>query len=157
MNWEEEAVTRRRMLQAASAAGTVAIAGCSGSSEETSDPETDSETNRNKTNDGESEPEKVPDPPNVESQIIQRDKAAITNVRHVVDGTVTWPSARWVGVVDPSLLGAWETANSRVYFSSDRTFVLETSGTRYGGWATRDNQLFLEYESGTRRIWATKS
>jgi len=58
MNWEEEAVTRRRMLQAASAAGTVAIAGCSGSSEETSDPETDSETNGNKTNDGESEPEK---------------------------------------------------------------------------------------------------
>lgn len=153
MNWEEEAVTRRRMLQAASAAGTVAIAGCSGSSEETSDPGTDSETdgeetNGNKTNDGESEPEEVPDPPNVESQIIQRDKAAITNVRHVVDGTVTWPSARWVDVVDPSLLGAWETANSRVYFSSDRTFVLETSGTRYGGWATRDNQLFLEYESG---------
>jgi len=44
-----------RCCKAASAAGTVAIAGCSGSSEETSDPETDSETNGNKTNDGESE------------------------------------------------------------------------------------------------------
>lgn len=149
MDWEDETVSRRRMLQAASAAGTVAIAGCSGSSEETSDPGTDSETDGNETNDGDSETEGVPDPPNVESQIIQRDKAAITNVRHVVDGTMTWPSVRWVDVVDPDLLGVWETANRQGYFSSDRTFVLENSGTRYrGGWATRDNRLFLEYESG---------
>ncbi|WP_408958285.1 trypsin-like peptidase domain-containing protein [Natrinema sp. 74] len=145
MYTEDGPIARRRLLRAASAVGTAAIAGCSGSSDTESDPETGNET----TN-GESASDAVPDLPNVESRIIQRDEAAITNVRHVVDGTVTWPSVRWIDVVDPALLGVWETTNRRVHFSYDRRFVLENSGTTYrGGYATRDNMLFLEYDSGS--------
>ena len=157
----EDAISRRRLLRAVPVAGSVAVAGCS----DQTGKETDNgaETNGNETNGNETEsgptetesatetdePEETPEPPNVQSQIIQRDKAAITNIRHVVDGTMTWPSAQWIDVVDPALLGTWTASDRRIAFSSDRTFVLETSSSRYrGGWATRDGYLVLEYESG---------
>lgn len=155
----EDTVTRRRMLRAIPVAGSVAVAGCAeqtgeedANGSDTDGNETDAEPSETESETDAERGDETPDLPNVESQIIQRDKAAITNVRHVVEGTMTWPSARWIDVVDQELLGTWTASNGRITFSSDRTFVYETSDSRRrGGWATRDERLVLEYESGGQR------
>ena len=144
MNTEVRPLSRRQLLRTIPATGSVAIAGCG-------DQSSDQRANRTDTkSDG-----STLDLPNVESRIIQRDKAAITNVQHVVDGTVTWPSARWVDPVDQALLGTWKTsASDYAQFTSKRRFALEGSGYSYsGGYATRDGTLFLEYDSGSREKW----
>ena len=150
----EDTVTRRRVLRTVPVAGSVAVAGCA---EETDEPSGNgSDTDGNETDEGQTETESEttveedpPDPPNVESQIIQRDKAAITNIRYVAEGTIAWPSFEWIDVVDPALLGVWESGGHRLEFADDRTFEGNGSGLSYsGGYATRDGDLYLEYESG---------
>ncbi|ELZ17341.1 peptidase S1 and S6 chymotrypsin/Hap [Haloterrigena salina JCM 13891] len=147
----EDAITRRRLLRAVPVAGSVAVAGCSDQTSEETDNGAATDGNETESENGTAdETEAIPDPPNIESQIIQRDKAAITNVRHVVDGTMTWPSVQWVDTVDPTLLGVWEATNEQLYFSSNRKFVINSGENQYnGGYATRNGTLYLEYESGT--------
>ncbi|WP_339103480.1 trypsin-like peptidase domain-containing protein [Haloterrigena salinisoli] len=151
-------ITRRRLLRTVPVAGSVGLAGCAeqtddetGNGADTNGNESDEEPTRTESEtETDDEPAETPDPPNVESQIIQRDKAAITNVRHVVEGTMTWPSAQWIDVVDPNLLGVWETTDEQLYFSYTREFVVNGADYQYsGGYATRNNSLYLEYESGT--------
>ncbi|QSW99037.1 S1C family serine protease [Haloterrigena alkaliphila] len=142
----EGTVSRRRLLCAIPVAGSVAVAGCSDDGDETEPTETGSETETT---------EPTPDPPNVQQQIFQRDKAAIVSVQHIVDGSVTWPSARWVDTVDQDLLGVWRSdGDEYAYFSDDREFALEGPNYSYSGeYARRDDYLYLDYESGGTEEW----
>ncbi|ADB60907.1 peptidase S1 and S6 chymotrypsin/Hap [Haloterrigena turkmenica DSM 5511] len=150
-------ITRRRLLRTVPVAGSVGLAGCAeqtgdetGNGTDTTGNESDEEpTQTESETETDDEPEETPDPPNVESQIIQRDKPAITNVRHVVEGTMTWPSIGWEDLVDSDLLGVWETTDERLYFSYNREFVVNGADYQYsGGYATRNGYLYLKYESG---------
>ncbi len=159
MGDENDTIARRRLLRAAPVAGTVGLAGCAGlldgesednddGTDDESTAETDSETDTDADED-------TPEPPNVEQRIIQRDEAAIVNVQHLVEGTVTWPSFHWADTVDGELLGVWENDDgSLANFSGNRQFVIEgPSGTAQGTYARRDNYLYLESDSGAVEEW----
>jgi len=147
--------SRRRVLGALATVTTGAIAGCSTSS----DPATTSTgttastgtaTDTATATETETETTKPIDPPNVERQIILRDKAAIMHVRRVVSGEITWPSFETYNVVDPTVLGVWERGDTTLAFDDDKTFEQVSGEDSYEGrYFATDGLLGLTYSDGS--------
>jgi serine protease Do len=150
---ESNGVSRRRLL--ASAAGTVAagMAGCTGLVGEDASP-TNSPTaspTESPTATPTESPTATPDRPSIERQTILRDKAAITHVRRTVTGEISWPAYDTFNIVDPDLLGRWETDADAIVFEDDLTFTQTTADAEYAGTyftVPPRNLIRLEYEDG---------
>lgn len=94
-------------------------------------------------------PTPTPDRPNIERQVIQRDRAAVTHIRRTVEGEMTWPELESYDRIDAALLGTWEDGEARAEFADDATF--SESGPdfdRSGAYAAYRDRLHLAYDSG---------
>lgn len=141
-------VTRRAALRSVGVASIATIAGCVGSDDE---PEADPEpaTDDGSDQDAEDDATEEFDPPNIEKQVIQRDRAGITHIRRTVSGEVTWPSFRTFNLVEPGLLGEWLDDDHALTFTDDGRFEEDGPGGQYeGNYVTFDEFLFLEYDGG---------
>ncbi|WP_136688999.1 S1C family serine protease [Halorhabdus amylolytica] len=140
-------VTRRRLLGGVTAVLTGVVAGCSGSDDGATVTTTDQPAIPTAT------PTSTPELPNVQTRIVQRDRAAITHVNARVSGDVTWPS---LTVIDPTqIYGMWDQIDGQdaIQFAPDGEFTIQTSEQTIGG-EYRINQgreLLLKTDNGTVR------
>lgn len=146
-----EFVTRRRVLQASVGAAGLGLAGCSSSNDSTTTPVATTET---QTATATQTTTREPDRPNIERQVILRDKSAIMHVRRSVTGEIVWPSFETYNLVDEDLLGVWEAGDFLLAFDSNRNFLQSWPDNEWEGtYAAVDGLLLFSYEDGSELEW----
>lgn len=139
--------TRRRLLATAPAAVTAGLAGCIGDSDDADDSVDTDDTDDTGDDAGD---EHDFDPPNIERQVIERDRAAVTHIRRTVTGQVIWPEFEIGDLVDPDILGTWFVEDMTFELTADKEFVFHTEdgGSTAGEYYTAGNTLTLIWEDG---------
>lgn len=142
-------VSRRSVLRAATIAAGVGIAGCADDGSDGDAPPGTETPPATET------PIPEPDRPNIERQVIQRDRAAITHIQRTVSGEITWPSSDVEDVVDSSILGRWRFEDDGGYgyfqLNPDRSFGFEfADGSTVGGsYFTLGDTIYITFEDDT--------
>jgi serine protease Do len=150
-------VARRRVLRAAPAAVALGVAGCAdltgddgGSGDDTSGDgnATDDGDGSNGDDDSDQQADR-PEPPNIERQTIERDKAAVTFISREMTATARTTPFRWVNLVDPELLGVWAFENEALALRDDLSFE----------WVIGEDSVAGEYftDPDRRLIWLQSS
>lgn len=147
----EALLSRRGVLKTTPVALATGFAGCLHGDDGSEDaPANDTgDGSGNQTDDGSGDlPE--PDPPNIERQVILRDKAAITHIRRTVTGRVVWPSFEVGNLVDQNILGLWAlNENETLEITPDLEFVNEfPEGVDGGEYFTGGNTITLQWQDG---------
>ncbi len=154
MDTSESGSTRRQFLRAVPVAVTAGVAGCGGQSgdDETTAPTTEQGTPGPTAETPAETTVEPPDPPNIERQVVERDRAAVTFISRVVTGRAISPAYTVDDAVDTDLLGVWSFENEQLTFDSDRKYAWQVNGqTSTGVWAAVGNVLALEADDGTTR------
>lgn len=140
-------LNRRELLRASPLVIGGSIGGCIGRS---GDDEEQDQVDRATDDDGTADDLVEVDPPNIQTQVAQRDSGAITHIRRTVSGEIVWPSLETFNRIDPSLLGEWRDGDNYFTFFDDTRFEEFGPGFGYEGTHfTYDEFLFLEFADGT--------
>jgi serine protease Do len=134
-------VDRRDVLRSIGVAGAASLAGCSGDGDDDND-------NESETNESESEEETLSeeDLPNIERQVIRRDKAAITHISRTVQGEVSWPTAQADNIIDAQILGVWEFQETVMELNDDGTYEFQLpDGTVTGNYETVGDEIRIQW------------
>jgi serine protease Do len=140
--------TRRQLLGSlAGVVGGIGLAGCSQEDSDDSDGTPTPTPAATATVTETPEPTPEPELPSDESQIIQKEKAAITKIFAAVRGQAVWPSFTVQFDTGNPLVGLWEGEGEQWQFNGDGTFAATGSTEIQGNWATEENTLGLEFET----------
>lgn len=148
-------VSRRTVLRTTPVALATGFAGClhgDDSSDDSPEDDTDGGSG-NETDDG-SDGLPEPDPPNIERQVIMRDRAAITHIRRTVTGEVVWPSYQIDSLIDANILGLWQVEDALFELRADGTYTFEfPDGTTSGEYYTAGSTLTIIWEDGSESTY----
>lgn len=154
---------RRRVLGAVSSVVAASIAGCSDvfdddsveeepadGDEQSADSDGEPAEDDSTESSTEQQEEDRPDPPSIERQVVERDRAAITFISRTVSGTAVTPAFTGENAVDPDLLGTWEYSDETLAFTDQREFLWAFGDTELTGrYTTLSDRLVLDTEDGT--------